>query len=580
MFVMGGIVAISTFVAAGVHIGDGEEVPQDWTFERMSADVVVDPDGTVQVAETLDVRFDTRPLHGIVRTIPRRGPHSDTHDREVDVEVVAARIVDGPDEVRTEIDADSVRIRTGSETQWLEGPQRIEIVYRIRGAIERDGTGSKLVWNVTGSDWPVPIAAARGTVTMPGLRDVRCFAGTRGSTAGCVRLERGDRTAAFEAGRLAPGEEVTVEAAAAPGFVEAPEARIVRKDDWRAAFNLTPGTIAATFATTVLFLGAAVARAFRGRDVVNDGRRLRRRRLAERFAAPVAFRPPEGLKPAHIGLVENEYVDPDDIAATIIDLAARNHLRIEERQSDDEWEWVLVRQPPPDDPLFPFEERLLDGLFRRHDTMSLHDLEGAFDRDYDAVAARLYNDAVDRGWFVDSPHRVRRRFAVIGIFGTLAAAIAFVAAYETTTWALPFVPPLLAAGFVLAFFWRMPARGAKGSRLLSEVRGLRRYLSTAEVETMRFAQDQGALLELLPYAVALGLTDRWSKIIGDVAGEMPDARGLRSFVRTGGDMQHAVDNFTASAGACLSASPGVTGGGGGSSSAAGGGFGGGGGRAW
>lgn len=232
----------------------------------------------------------------------------------------------------------------------------------------------------------------------------------------------------------------------------------------------------------------------------------------------------------------SDNVEPDDIAATIVDLARRGHLRIDDRLRDGEGEWCVTRTGNAGDELEPFEERLIQGLVDHGDgdTVGLTDLDGCFEDDFNATAALLYHDAVERGWFVAAPNWVRRRFFVVAFFGTMVTATALIGAFETTTWALAFVPPFLASAFLLVFWARMPARGPADWDALGRIRGLRRYLATAEIDTMRFAQDEGTLLALLPYAMVLGLTDRWSRMLGDATGLLPKAPWFQPFVKAGG----------------------------------------------
>jgi Predicted membrane protein (DUF2207) len=47
--------------------------------------------------------------------------------------------------------------------------------------------------------------------------------------------------------------------------------------------------------------------------------------------------PPEGIRPAQAGLLMDEVVNPVAIPATVVDLAVRSYLRIEEDPTNDDW---------------------------------------------------------------------------------------------------------------------------------------------------------------------------------------------------------------------------------------------------
>ena len=56
----------------------------------------------------------------------------------------------------------------------------------------------------------------------------------------------------------------------------------------------------------------------------------RPRPLFERADGPVEYRPPDDLRPAQVGVLIDETADPLDVTASIVDLAVRGYLTIEE----------------------------------------------------------------------------------------------------------------------------------------------------------------------------------------------------------------------------------------------------------
>src|SRR5665647_3588697 len=66
-----------------------------------------------------------------------------------------------------------------------------------------------------------------------------------------------------------------------------------------------------------------------------------------RDAVSVQFSPPDGVRPGEIGTLVDEKADPVDVTATMIDLAVRGYLRIEEvprsRPDKPPKDWTLVR---------------------------------------------------------------------------------------------------------------------------------------------------------------------------------------------------------------------------------------------
>src|SRR5204863_7869576 len=75
-------------------------------------------------------------------------------------------------------------------------------------------------------------------------------------------------------------------------------------------------------------VGSAVDVAFAGDG--DQSRPEQRVPLFEHGAAPVQFAPPDDIRPGQVGTLIDESANPLDATATILDLAVRGHLRIEE----------------------------------------------------------------------------------------------------------------------------------------------------------------------------------------------------------------------------------------------------------
>ena len=235
---------------------------------------------------------------------------------------------------------------------------------------------------------------------------------------------------------------------------------------------------------------------------------------------PVRFRPPEGATPGLVGVVLDEKADPLDVSATIVDLAVRGYLRIEElvdkRGRPERDDFRLRRQRPPDDELLPYEAELLSRLWSRADeegAVTLGELRRTFATDLGAVQKGLYDEVMDRHWFVRRPDHVRAFWYVIGgLLFALGVAGAVVLAIFTR-WALLGLP-LLAPGLVVILAARhMPARTARGRQALEEAVGYERFLDVADADQLRFQEEQFQFVAALPYAMVFGLTRKWAEVL-------------------------------------------------------------------
>ena len=91
-----------------------------------------------------------------------------------------------------------------------------------------------------------------------------------------------------------------------------------------------------------------------------------------------------------------------DVSATIVDLAVRGYLMIQEIPKEG-WfgkpDWTLIRLEEPEDELLTYERRLLNGLFRDGGEVTLSSLRNTFAERLEGVEESMYVDAVKRGWF-------------------------------------------------------------------------------------------------------------------------------------------------------------------------------------
>ena len=122
----------------------------------------------------------------------------------------------------------------------------------------------------------------------------------------------------------------------------------------------------------------------------------------------VQFTPPAGVQPGMLGTIVDESANTVDVAATVIDLAVRGHLTLEETQSGlfGRTDWRLTRPGgvvSDPTPLHPYEQRLLTGLFATGDSVLLSELKNHFASTLKSVQEAMYTDVVDRGWFRRSP---------------------------------------------------------------------------------------------------------------------------------------------------------------------------------
>jgi len=589
-------------VALGIPPSAGAQGFATESTPRFDVRIDIESDGSIAVAETIVQDFGDVPRHGIFRTIPNRVPYDDEFDRVYPIELVSVRTSQGtPSDVQTSEEAGHLVIRIGDPDVTITGRHTYSISYVVAGALNDFPTHQELYWNAIGDDWEQPIGEMRVRVAGPGpIERVACFQGPFGSTLECDRARIKSGVATYVQEGLDAFTGMSIVAALPPGTVT--NALPILEERWslQRAFSVTPLTLVAALALVVAVVAGFSRFAWRrGRDVRFSGSQVDQVMggapggptqtvpLFEDGNAPVEFAPPDGVRPGQVGTMIDEEANTLDVSATIVDLAVRKFLVIEELEK--KWflgkpDWRLMRLPAETDGLLPYERSLLGGLFEDGDVVELSDLRRTFATRLERVKDALYEDVVRRKWFLYRPDKVRQTWAAIGIVALLAGiAITVLLAWRTTLALLGI--PLVAGGLLLLVgAKRMPARTATGTALTRRITGFRRVVETADEHLARWAEQENVFTKYLPYAVVFGVTDRWARTFESLGaaqpGDMTWYVSTRPFAYAA--FADSLDSFAVTTSGVISATPSGTGGsgfsiGGGFS---GGGGGGGGGGSW
>ncbi|UFU04007.1 DUF2207 domain-containing protein [Ruania suaedae] len=592
----------------------------DWMVERYDVSAEVQTDGTIDVSIDMLFDFADEEGHGPYLTLVDRQEIADDPDRYRVLEYTgfsASSSTGAPADVRTESEGSGLAVYVGDEDVEVTGQQQYTISYTVSG-VPNPGAGAdgadEVAWNVIGSGWEIPLRDVG--VTVEGPEDplgAECFTGSVGSTDACGTAEAGP-PAEFTADEISPGGGMTV-LVTYPAGMFADTVEPMYSDRVTPANFFGSGTPAPWVALGLGVVGIAVV-ALRARQRGRDrayvgltpgltptaGAEGHGEGYAERIPVAVQFTPPDGVTPGAAGTLLDEVAQPRDVSATIVDLAVRGYLRIEEipegetddagdagsEENSEDPQWRLRRTSEPGEwpQLLAFERTLLEGLFSGNATVTeMSELGADFAQALTTAQSQLYERVVERGWFRTSPQAVRLRWVVAGI-------VAFVVGIPVTFVLGVFAGwggvgvALMAIGVALMVCSAAaPARTAEGTAVLAQVRGFQKYLETAEVDQMRQEEREGIFSAYLPYAVALGVAQRWTTIFSEAA-----ARGEVQMQphwyqgSTAGVWNAAVftslTSFTTTAATSVTSVASGSAGGAGFSGGVGGGVGGGGGGGW
>jgi uncharacterized membrane protein len=555
---------------------------QYFTINEFRSDITVREDSSFVVNETLRVTFH-KPRHGIYRDIPFKYVTELGKVIRTPIKVISVRDDSGRTwKYKVSKTGPLIRIRIGDPNKYVRGNQTYVITYRMQNAILFFDDHDELYWNVTGNYWKAPIQEASADIHLDvgqksGNLWQGCYTGVLGSTASECEYDSYDNGSRFVTKRnLNAGEGFTIAFGWDKGLVSPPSGwvrflwAINVEENW--IFLFSPLAM-----ITMLWLWRR-----KGRDP----------KVRESIA--VMYEPPKfdqrPLTPGEVGTLVDERLDRRDITSTIVGLAVKGYIRIEETKKEgvlfDSADHYLKKMKSPDENLSAFETELMKSLFPAGLPGTLvSSLKNKFYTNLDILKRTLYGELVRKKYFLINPEKVRSSYVVTGIIIMVAGAFVF-------AWLTPgsvgkgIFAAVLTGLPVLGFGRVMPAKTRAGALAHSEILGFQEFLNRAEKDRLERMGDKDLFSKFLPYAIALGVADNWAKAFEGIFQNPPQwyvsPGGFRTFYPY--SFAHSLNSMTSDLSSAMFSAPrgsGVSGGGGGGGGGfSGGGFGGGGGGSW
>ncbi len=330
-------------------------------------------------------------------------------------------------------------IRVGDPDRTVSGPQTYVLTYHVEGALNAFDDYDELYWDAIGTEWTVPIRQATVRVDAPAIEKARCFTGALGSAPSAAPNCVSESTSV-----QAQAARVSVTALASRWWWRCPRARLTSRrrstsSGGRCSVRSpsTPATVGAAVAALVL-AGVGVFWVLRrGRDrryvgqipglapVAGGDATEEVRPFGDSGEGPVEWSPPDDLRPGLLGTLIDEQANVLDVTATIVDLAVRGYLRIDEIPDKGLFssrDWQLVQLKGGDPELLDYEQKLFSALFTGRNVVRLSELKRTFADDLSTVQDALYDELVYRKWYRRRPDSTRSTWALLG-FVVIAAAI-------------------------------------------------------------------------------------------------------------------------------------------------------------
>jgi len=241
------------------------------------------------------------------------------------------------------------------------------------------------------------------------------------------------------------------------------------------------------------------------------------------------YEPPPGMTPAEAGTLIDDRMDARDITATLVDLAVRGFLRIEQVEvpgllfNSREYSFVPLKTWAGDKELAEHERLVLDNVF--DDGMApkkLSDLKNRFYTAVPKIKSSVHSTLRRKGMYEVSPS-LGGGLAVLGALFIAGTAILAQITGLADLFASPGMAILAIAVslfIVFAFGRRMPKTSRSGARTRVAIRGFEEFMNRVDAERLKTLPPD-SFEKYLPFAMALGVEHQWAQAFAGIVRASP-----------------------------------------------------------
>jgi len=492
----------------------GVAAAKSWRITDFQDDIAVARDGSAIVKERITLAF-VGEWHGIHRQIPIEYPGPTGSNYELYIDITSVADGDGNALKYDSSVANGERDLKIYIPGAVDATRIVEISYRVRNGMRFFADHDELYWNVTGNDWPVPVDHAAATVHFPGIASgslrAQAFTGVYGSSQRDATANVVDADAQFETNSKLPMRGgLTIDVYIPKDILHEPSA--LTRFFWFIGGNPIIFFPVVTFAVMFSLWW------FKGRDP-DPGMSV----------APM-YEPPAGISPAEAGTLLDDTIHPRDITSTIVDLAVRGYIKIEETAdkglifTHKDYVFHLLKPMAEwnDKELAPHERVMLENVFSGGQETRLSSLKNRFYTAVPIIRQDIMAALRNKGIYLLDPESANG-------YSIVAAIVIFIpfAIFQYVGWANFFssVPMLIVCVVLAAVIWWlfarvMTAKTVKGGRVRVAVLGFQEFMNRVDGERLK-VMPPTTFEKFLPYAMALGVEHHWAQAFAGIVQDPP-----------------------------------------------------------
>jgi hypothetical protein len=241
------------------------------------------------------------------------------------------------------------------------------------------------------------------------------------------------------------------------------------------------------------------------------------------------YEPPKGISPAEAGTLISDTIHPRDITSTIVDLAVRGYIKIEEKvdtilifHHKDYIFHLLKPRAQWGSDLAPHERVMLENIFEGGSETRLSSLKNRFYTAIPVVRQDIMLELKQKGMYMLDPESANG----YSIVAALAIGLAVIAV-QVMGWMNLFnsIPLVIVSGLISAVIWwlfarEMTAKTLLGARTRVHILGFEEFMNRVDADRIK-RMPPDTFEKFLPYAMAFGVEHHWAQAFAGIVKDPP-----------------------------------------------------------
>jgi uncharacterized membrane protein YgcG len=485
---------------------------RSWRVAAFDDTISIHEDGSADVHERIALVFAGE-WHGIHRFIPVEYPGARGTNYTLFLSVTSVTDGDGGKLKYESSTANGFRDLKILIPDAVDATRTIEIDYTVRNGTRFFEDHDEFYWNVTGNDWPVPIDHGSAQVTFPdtaaGSLRAQAFTGAYGSAERNATAEVRGSEVSFETSNPLPMRGgMTIDVFIPKGILKEPGT--LTQVLWFIASN--PIVFLPFWTFAVMFTLCW----YKGRDP-DPGLSV----------APM-YEPPAGMTPAEAGTLLDDTIHPRDITCTLVDLAVRGYVKIEE--VDDkalffhhkDYIFHLLKPMAWWANLAPHESVMLTNVFSAGDVTQLSSLKNRFYTAIPAIRQDIKSQLRKKGMYLLDPDSANG-YNLLGVALILAPFLTLQFLLNKDVFSS--IALVAGCGVIAAIIWglfarQMTAKTVQGGRARIAILGFQEFMNRVDADRLK-RMPPDTFERYLPYAMALGVEHHWAQAFAGIVQNAP-----------------------------------------------------------